>query len=1389
MDKELEKQIQQIVQKKLAEYEAENKTLKAQLSEEKVKQSVTLVKQVNSLPLPSGLKLDGNVRSNIEHFRRMWNNFETASGLQTETNVVRVSTMLTAIGEEASMKIYKLIEKPEDKTTEEILNILIEKLTPEVNIRYERYIYNSMKQTEEESYQDYFLKLKTQSKLCEYKTMEDELLLDKIICSIKDVKLREKLWLKKNIDLSEAINICKSSEETKKQLEFLEDKQNEINKVEFKNKKFRHTKNQKKCAYCGGEWHNKIEECPARTSICYQCDKKGHFATVCRQRRNNIKYVHHNVPNNDDVDQKILQVNHFKDQGVFINLNVILPNSKVKTTSFQLDTGATCSIIGEKTLCNILEVENIQLCLSNAVLRAVNGTTLGVKGKYTMKIRKGKHIFHLEFIVVDYDHKPLLSYKACDTLNLITYCREVLKICEIKNIQEKQLEKNIPHSTKKMVEKYKDVFEGIGEIAGEVDIDFSTEVTPVKQSPRRVPIALKDDLKMEIENMLKNNIIVEEPGYTDWTSNVTIVKRNNKLRVCIDPTHLNRAIKDTKQQLPTIDEIIPELNNAKLFSTMDATRGFWQVKLTERSSKLTAFWTPFGKYRYLRLPFGLSTAMEIFQKKMLEVVHGLRGVFVLADDILIVGYGDSQEDAQCDHDKNLEALLKRLKERNVKLNPDKTHLCKKEIKFYGHILTSQGIKPDPSKISSIVNMPRPENKEAVMRFLGMVTYLSRYINKLSDTTEVLRKITRNGETFQWTDNEEKAFLNIKNIIADATKLKYFDPKKPITIQADASSFALGCAILQEDQPVAYASKMLTSTQKNYAQIEKEMLAIVFACQRFDQYICGQPNVVIETDHSPLVSIFKKPLLKIPKRLQSMILTLQRYNLLVKYKNGTSMYLADTLSRAPESLQNIEKQNDIYKISQEIDLCETVSTLRIINTGINYYDNKIVKISDESIQRIKEETNTDGQLQHLKQQIIKGWPEEKHKLSNELKCFWNYRADLTIEDGIILKGNQILIPVKLRKEFLKKIHLGHLGIEATQKLAKEVVFWPNLNNEIKDLVQSCETCAKLSANQKRIEMKSYEVPKEPFEIISMDVFEVDIKGKKRRFLVTIDHYSDYFEIDELKDLSSACVILICKRNFSRHGIPRTVITDGATNFSSQEFKKFSNDWEFNHVMSSPHYPQSNGKAESAVKVVKTLIKKSIDSNTDFYQMLLLHRNTPNKTNFSPAKRLMNRWLRCHIPSINKDLEPIEQQCVQDKIKENKNKAKIYYDRHSVSRQDLEVDEDVWYKKMPESETWSKGKIESKDGNRSYTVRTSEGAMLRRNEKFIKPDSTHPETSSCENEERGDDVVESSPTEDKENVQNPPNQSPTIMSNDNEDERPTRQRRQTKLPSRYKDYVFY
>lgn len=273
------------------------------------------------------------------------------------------------------------------------------------------------------------------------------------------------------------------------------------------------------------------------------------------------------------------------------------------------------------------------------------------------------------------------------------------------------------------------------------------------------------------------------------------------------------------------------------------------------------------------------------------------------------------------------------------------------MKYLGTIISAEGVKPDPAKIAAISNMPIPNDKSAVRRLLGMVNFLANHIPNVSSITAPLRDLVKNDVHFQWGPEQDKALNQIKSLLSDPPILQYFDPKAKSMIQADASQRGLGAVLLQRGRPIAYASRSLNTTEQNYAQIEKELLAIVFASEKFHHYIYGF-HTVIQSDHKPLESIMKKPLHQISPRLQRMLLKLQKYELTIKYTKGKDMHVADALSRA---FLNVSDDN-----SEETELA--------VHTLTNN-----LPLSERRKTEFKMATKSDYVLQQVYKLIMDGWP--------------------------------------------------------------------------------------------------------------------------------------------------------------------------------------------------------------------------------------------------------------------------------------------------------------------------------------------------------------------------------------------------------------------------------
>ena len=347
--------------------------------------------------------------------------------------------------------------------------------------------------------------------------------------------------------------------------------------------------------------------------------------------------------------------------------------------------------------------------------------------------------------------------------------------------------------------------------------------------------------------------------------------------------------------------------------------------------------------------------------------------------------------------------------------------------YIGHLLTPDGLKPDPNKVKAILEMPTPAEKQSLQRLLGMITYLAKFLPNLSDVTEPLRRLLDKDVLWHWDATHENALNQVKQLITREPVLRYFDNAKEVTLQCDASESGLGATIMQGGQPVAFSSRALTSTERNYAQIEKELLSIVHGCTRFDQYVYGR-EITVQTDHKPLENIFKKPLLSAPKRLQRMLLQLQKYNLTLVYKPGKELFIADTLSRAylPDDTASEKMNSDVFAVKQEEYLIKSIEEINMV---------EFLPITAERLADLREKTESDESLQKLKHVIRVGWPNTKEEVPPEIRNYFHFREELTIQDGILFKGNRVIVPGALRSHMVKKVHSSHIGIEGCLKKGK------------------------------------------------------------------------------------------------------------------------------------------------------------------------------------------------------------------------------------------------------------------------------------------------------------------------------------------------------------------
>ena len=491
---------------------------------------------------------------------------------------------------------------------------------------------------------------------------------------------------------------------------------------------------------------------------------------------------------------------------------------------------------------------------------------------------------------------------------------------------------------------YPNSFDRLGSLKGEYNIRVDPTVKPVTHARRKVPIESKEAIDRELDYLIEE-IITEQVEPTPWVSSVTFpMKPNGEVRVCLDPSNLNKAIIREHHKPMTVEEIAHELAGATVYTKADALKAFLQIRLTHEGSLLMTFNSHRGCLRFLRMPFGAKMSQDVFQMRMDAILEQCPGVIGIHDDMVI--YGVDQED----HDANLINLLNVCQKEGLVLNSKKLELRRERVTFFGAEYSALGMHPDPKKVQGITEMTAPMEKQQLQSFLGMVNYMGTFIPNLSHHTELLRAMLKKDNVFHWEEQQTQSFQNIKALIAKANEmpLRYYDRMKPVKVHADASLRGLGACLIQEfkgeDQPIAFASKSLTDAETRYANIERELLAIVFACQRFSTYLLGR-SFIAGSDHKPLEMIAMKNLANAPPRLQRMLLQLQRYDVTIKYRPGQQMQLANALSRCPA------------RVSPEIKLDMQVDYIAFMKPWI---------------EKLKDSTQRDPILGTVYQLVQQGW---------------------------------------------------------------------------------------------------------------------------------------------------------------------------------------------------------------------------------------------------------------------------------------------------------------------------------------------------------------------------------------------------------------------------------
>ncbi|XP_041472558.1 uncharacterized protein K02A2.6-like [Lytechinus variegatus] len=487
--------------------------------------------------------------------------------------------------------------------------------------------------------------------------------------------------------------------------------------------------------------------------------------------------------------------------------------------------------------------------------------------------------------------------------------------------------------------------------------------------------------------------------------------------------------------------------------------------------------------------------------------------------------------------------------------------------------------------------------------------------------------------------------------------------------------------------------MLSDAEFRYSVIEKEMLGIVFALEKWNQYTYGR-EITVFTDHKPLESICKKHLDRAPKRLQGLLLRALAYDIQVRYLKGKDNVLADALSRA--SLPYESGQHD----------------LEVVNP-VNH-----LSLPDDRIAEIKRQTANDPTLCQLKDTILEGWPDHKSQLPQSLTPYFGFRDELSVSDDLIFKGERLVVPKQVRHKMKEELHRGHNGVESTLRRARDHLYWPGMSKEIKEFIQTCATCQENSISQPPQPLMPHQIIGRPWAKVGIDLFH----HGHDNYLLMVCYYSNFFEMEKLQRTTAPAVIKKLKHHFGRYGVPEIIVSDNGPPFSSREFAEFAKKLGVEHNTISPYNSKANGKAESAVKTAKRLLTRCKDTGDDVDLALLNIRNTPTQgIQSSPVQRFMGRRTRTLIPTSTRLLAPDRNpQADLERLKESQKRQAKYFNRDTRKLKDLSPGAVVRVKPFNNDKKWKKAVILKKLDDRSYEVRC-EGQVLRRNREHLRATS--------------------------------------------------------------------
>ena len=1210
-----------------------------------------------------------------------------------------VPTLLTVVGSDHYSLLRGLVspQLPKEKTFDELVSILKKHYDPEPIIIAERFHFYRRGQGTSESIGDYLANLRRLASRCKFGAFLEEALRDRLVCGMQSEGTQKVLLTKANLTLEKALEISQGMEAATIKSKELKGSQpsNSVLAVETP------ARQNRPCGRCGRGNHDK-SVCKFRNATCHKCGKVGHIAPVCRSKAAGkptrgptrktkwLSTTTEPTPLPEEPTTEPDDSAESADETVEESLFVVRDTSSSppyrvelqvndQPLTMEVDTGAACSLVPESAVATLLTSAELQP--TNVVLKTYTGEQIPVKGVLSVTVKYGQQSHrNLKLLVIQGSGPCLMG-------------RDWLKVVRLDWRTVAKVTSSVPTSANlsshitALQDRYQEVFsETLGTISPfQAKLSVTKDAKPKFFKPRPVPLALKPKVESELDRLTESGVLEKVP-YSEWAAPVVVVpKRDGGVRLCGDyKVTVNPVLDIDQYPIPNPDDIFASLAGGQLFTTLDLSHAYNQLLLDEDSRKCVTINTHKGLYQYTRLPFGIASAPAVFQRTMDTILQGVEGVACYIDDIIITGR------TLAEHLERLEEVLKR---HGIHVKLPKCRFLQPSVVFIGHRIDADGLHPLKEKLKAILQAPAPTNVQELRSFLGLINYYGEFIPNAATILAPLNRLLRKDVKWEWTPACQQSFDEAKETLASNDVLTHYNPSLPIKMAGDASAYGIGAVISHvmpdgSERPVAFASRTLSSSERNYAQVEKEALSLIFGVKRFHSYLYGR-HFTLVTDHKPLTAILG-PKKGIPPlaaaRLQRWAWILSAYTYEIEFRPTGDHGNADGLSRLPLRISPPDDPNadpKVFNISQMEALPVTVRKLRAA-------------------------TSSDRVLSKVYRYTKGTWPQQ---VPADLRPFFNRRNELTVEEGCLLWGFRVVIPQSLRQKLLQELHKDHPGVTRMKSVARSYMWWPGLDKEIENLAKSCAACHAVKRAPPTVPLHPWIWPSRPWQRVHLD-FAGPFQGAM--FLIAVDAFSKWPEVRVMSTTTVSATLDVLREWFCTHGIPEQIVTDNGSQFTADAFKVFTQRNGIRHVKSAPYHPASNGLAERFVQSLKQSLKASLNDGRSLTQRLssylLTYRTTAHATTgVSPCKLLMSRELRTRFSL----LQPDREKSVADK----QALQKSAHDRRAHSR-DWIVGDRVMARNLRPGPDWVPSTIVEVLGPVTYVVETEAGQRWKRHADQLK-----------------------------------------------------------------------